>query len=322
MRRTTAALSAILLRLFPRDSSSSLATVVVTDAFGYRPIPTPSSSRRNRHHHHRTRRSTTGATAATRLDLFDPNMVDHATMMDMSSVVARSSLLLASSEVADVLGQLALLGSVGFGVYSGARDANWHYEYKAGNDAYAGGGDDGLSDVALLEVSPISVLEKVEESKSAPPVLAVVSAPDVDVVDEAPPVATKASSAAPVRSPPPVVPEPARASAPSEGILKSTEKAKEAVQRVGVQETKVRMSSKGGGGGGVVVVGASSSVGPSMSAPPPGEEVEKIEVAPVAVDDKKDGRGRIVQGITLVVAAGVVALVRNVVKAYLGRGML
>ena len=39
--------------------------------------------------------------------------------------------------------------------------------------------------------------------------------------------------------------------------------------------------------------------------------------------EKKDGRGgRVAKGLTLIAAAGLVALVRNVVKAYLGRGML
>jgi hypothetical protein len=134
----------------------------------------------------------------------------------------------------------------------------------------------------------------------------------VAVVAEAPPVAAKAK--APSVKPPPVVPEPAKATAPSEGILKSTEKAKEVVQKVGVKETKERMSSKG--------ASSLSSVGSSTPAQPPAAaEQKKTEVA--AITEKKDGGGgRVAKGITLIAAAGLVALVRNVVKAYLGRGML
>ena len=68
-----------------------------------------------------------------------------------------SSVSLASAEFADVIGQLALLGSVGFGMaYSKTIDPDWHYEYKVGND-YACSN----SDVGLLEVTPVSVLERV-----------------------------------------------------------------------------------------------------------------------------------------------------------------
>jgi len=42
----------------------------------------------------------------------------------------------------------------------------------------------------------------------------------------------------------------------------------------------------------------------------------------VAETKKPGGKRRIVKGVTLIVAAGAVAVARNVVKAYLGRGML
>jgi outer membrane biosynthesis protein TonB len=150
---------------------------------------------------------------------------------------------------------------------------------------------------------------KVEESTSAAPE----PEPEaVEVVAEVPPVAAKA----PAVKPPPVVPEPAKATAPSEGILKSTEKAKEVVQKVGVKETKERMSSK-------EASSSSSSVGSSTPAKPPAAAAEQKKAEVVAVTEKKDGRGgRVAKGLTLIAAAGLVALVRNVVKAYLGRGML
>ena len=70
------------------------------------------------------------------------------------------------------LGSLALLGSVGFGMaFSNVNDPDWSYEYKVGNDGHyvSGGGNRGnrsmtggtATDLALLEESPLSVMEKV-----------------------------------------------------------------------------------------------------------------------------------------------------------------
>lgn len=136
--------------------------------------------------------------------------------------------------------------------------------------------------------------------------VAVEPEPAVVVVVAATATATEAPVAEAVK-PPPIVPEPAKASAPSEGILKSAEKAKEVVQKKGVQETKERMNSRGS----------------SSSSPAEPKDTETTTSTEVVVTSKtKDGRGRIAKGVTLIVAAGIVALVRNVVKAYLGRGML
>ena len=145
----------------------------------------------------------------------------------------------------------------------------------------------------------------------------------VAVVAEVVPPVVAAKAKAPAVKPPPVVPEPAKATAPSVGILESTEKAKEVVQRVGVKETKERMSSKGASSPPSSSSSSSSSVGSSTPAKPPAAaEQKKAEVA--AITEKKDGSrgGKVAKGITLIAAAGLVALVRNVVKAYLGRGML
>ncbi len=61
---------------------------------------------------------------------------------------------------------MALLGSVGFGLaFSNLNDPNWSYEYKVGNDGHyvSGGGigGGGADDLALLEESPGSIMEKV-----------------------------------------------------------------------------------------------------------------------------------------------------------------
>ena len=114
----------------------------------------------------------------------------------------------------------------------------------------------------------------------------------------------------PEPSVPVVTAKPGKASIPSKELLASTEKAKAEVQKKGVQETKDKMSSKA-----------------SPPAPPAAVEEEKKEVAAVASTEvaetkKPGGKRRIVKGVTLIVAAGAVAVARNVVKAYLGRGML
>jgi hypothetical protein len=142
MRRSTAVISAVLMSL---SDDESLA--IVADAFGLRPSSSTLTSS------HRRRRQT-----SARLGLLDPNLVDSATIVMGSPP---PSFLLASSEVAEALGSLALLGSVGFGVFSGMRDPDFHYEYKVGNDAFVVGDGGVASDLALLEVSPIPILERV-----------------------------------------------------------------------------------------------------------------------------------------------------------------
>jgi hypothetical protein len=140
-----------------------------------------------------------------------------------------------------------------------------------------------------------------------------------------PPVVVAAKAKAPAVKPPPVVPEPARATAPSAGILESTEKAKEVVQKAGVKETKERMSSRGASSSSSSSSSpSSSSVGSSTPAKPPAAAAEQKKAEVAAITEKKDGSrgGKVAKGITLIAAAGLVALVRNVVKAYLGRGLL
>ena len=151
MRRSTAAISAVLLL----SLSDNQSLVTVTDAFGLR--PSSSSSTSTRHH----RRQTT----TTRLGLPDPILVESAAAaatVVVGSSSSSSPLLLAYSAGAEALGSLALLGSLGFGVFGGMRDPNFHYEYKVGNDGtFVGGGGGVASDLALLEVSPFPLLEEV-----------------------------------------------------------------------------------------------------------------------------------------------------------------
>ncbi len=56
-----------------------------------------------------------------------------------------------------MLGSLALLGSVGYGVMTGMKDEDWDYEYKAGNEEAVRKYGDGAADLAIIGVSPEEV---------------------------------------------------------------------------------------------------------------------------------------------------------------------
>jgi hypothetical protein len=77
-------------------------------------------------------------------------------------LVGDSSILQADivEGLVSTVGSLALLGSVGFGVFAGYKDDEWDYEYKPGNDEaskkYGAG-----ADLALIEVSPEEVAEDI-----------------------------------------------------------------------------------------------------------------------------------------------------------------
>lgn len=190
------------------------------------------------------------------------------------------------------LGQLALIGSVGLGVaYSNTNNKDWSYEYKVGNE---------LSDLAVLGESATSVMEKAEE-KVEKKEEAVKEEP-VAVAEEV--VAEPKKTAA---APPPVAkpPAPVKSNKPSKELLESAEKAKAAVQKKGVQETKDKMSSKA-----------------TPPAPVTEKKAEAASSTDVAETKKPGGKRRFAKGLTLIAAAGALALARNVVKAYLGRGML
>ena len=85
--------------------------------------------------------------SSSRLSLLPP--VDP--IFEASSSIVTSS----GGDLVEALGQLALLGSVGFGVAMGnINNPDWSYEYKVGNE-YSN------SDLAMIGESDTSVLEKV-----------------------------------------------------------------------------------------------------------------------------------------------------------------
>jgi hypothetical protein len=302
-------------------------------------------------------------TTTTRLEL---SFIDTTAffLLVSSSAIDSSSQLNSNEGLAEAVGTLALLSSVGMGVFgSKVTNPNWKYEYKTTGEK----NDDTHSVVSTLpptitttattttanemkEETKQSVRTaittndsmsqeakdvvgtKVEPITAAAAVAAAIAAGDRMVEDKKspdPPVVavakTKTTTTPPpvvAMKPPPIVPEQGKASIPSKEILQSTEIAKVEVQKVGVAETKERMSTK-----------SSLSSPPS---PPPLEEEEKHqqldnspsssssstdEVGVVGVPKRSRGK-KTVKGLSLLVAAGVVALARNVVKAYLGKGML
>lgn len=102
----------------------------------------------------------------------------------------------------------------------------------------------------------------------------------------------------------------------SDTVLKAAEVAKVEVQKKGVQETKEKMSSK--------TTTTTSSSATTTSAAQTKDEPEKSNNA--ATEAKKEvnkgTKQRLVKGTMLIAAAGAVAVARNVVKAWLGRGLL
>lgn len=270
-----------------------------SDAFS----PSPTTTRIRMQRTLSSRQTTTTTTTTT-------------TRLDLLAAMESSTVITSLEGIMEGLGSLALLGSVGFGMaFSNLNDPTWSYEYKVGNDGhYVSGGNGSMTtatsaDLALLEECPGSVMEKIEEefATAATPV----TGKDAAGVTKTEP--TNAAAAAVV-----VATAVESVKAPSKEILQSTEVAKAEVQKVGVQEVKERMSTK------VINTASSTSVNPSTSTPPAVADNQSssssMEVA--EGNETKNGKKAIAKGVSLILAAGIVAVVRNVVKAYLGRGLL
>jgi hypothetical protein len=274
-----------------------------------------------------------------------------------SSAIDSSSQLNSNEGLAEAVGTLALLSSVGMGVFgSKVTNPNWKYVYKTTGDknddthnvvasflpptittattttemkeettqlvlTTAITTNDSMSqeakEVVVTNVEPITAAaavaaiaagDRMVEDKKLPDPSVVVTVAKTKTTTTPPPLPVVAMK------PPPIVPEQGKASIPSKEILQSTEIAKVEVQKVGVAETKERMSTKS-----------------SLSSSPLEEEETKqqLDNSPSSSSTDKVGvvgipkRSRVkrsVKGLSLLLAAGVVALARNVVKAYLVRG--
>lgn len=211
-----------------------------------------------------------------------------------ASAIQSTSAVLSLGEFADTLGSLALLGSVGFGVaFSNSSQKDWSYEYKPGNE---------LSDLAVLGESPASVAEKNGKATTEAQREFFNQATTTASAVAAPPKKAPApkKAAAPKKGAPPKA-----AKAPSKELLESVEKANAQVKKVGIKETKSKMESKN-----------------SSSAPVKETAVASSSSTEVAETKTPGGKRRFAKGLTFIVAAGAVAVARNLVKAYLGKSML
>ena len=145
MKFSTPAASAVLL--------VSSASLMATNAF-VGPSSATSSLAQHRQPQPQHRQS---QSRLSLLPVVEPNAA-----LESASVLTS---MIDGSGVVDTLGSLALLGSVGFGVFMGkSNNKDWSYEYKPGNDAFSSDSGDS-SDLALLGESPTSVIEKVRNNE-------------------------------------------------------------------------------------------------------------------------------------------------------------
>jgi len=283
------------------------------------PRPHSSTTQTTHQFQQQSRVQTQQQTTSSALPLFpDPSTLESSTFLTSDLI----------DSFVNTVGSLALLGSVGFGVFTGMKDEDWEYEYKAGNEEaklkYGSNTDLALIGVSQEEVAEDMIKGQVTEAQKSffgkeDEATAAAEAPP----NEATPAQksffgkVKAAATPAPKEPKPsvsvVTAQPAKASNPSDTVLKATEVAKSEVQKKGVQETKQKMSSK-------------SAAATTTSTPPPAAAAEtKTEEVKSKVTEVKKEKGttrKLAKGATLIVAAGAVAVARNVVKAWLGRGML
>mmetsp|Transcript_5739 Transcript_5739/g.8581 ORF Transcript_5739/g.8581 Transcript_5739/m.8581 type:complete len:311 (+) Transcript_5739:114-1046(+) len=261
--------------------------------------------------------------SSSALPLFpDPSTLESSTLLTSDLI----------DSFVNTVGSLALLGSVGFGVFSGMKDEDWEYEYKAGNEEaklkYGSNADLALIGMSEAEVAEDMVKGQVTEAqksffgKKDEATAAVAPQKTTPPPNEATPAQksffgkVKAAATPAPKEPKPSVPvvtaQPAKASNPSDTVLKATEVAKSEVQKKGVQETKQKMSSKS--------ASAAATSTPSPAAETKTEEVKSKEVT--EVKKEKGNKRKLAKAATLVVAAGAVAVARNVIMAWLGRGIM
>lgn len=244
------------------------SAALLPEAIAFAPSPN--------HRRHQQRRHARTTLSLVPVDPTLANSVIDASLMGSSSIVT-------SNEVIDSLGSVALIAAMGLGLAGGKTGGKqeWNYKYTPTND---------LTGLGLLEETPATVVEKAAKTE-----------PEDEPVAEPEPEPEPVKAA--VETPPP--PPAPKVKPTSPKVLESVEIAKAEVQKVGVAETKEKMSSK--------TQAAAVNVAPTP------EEQPKKEVA----EAKKPGaKRRFAKGMGLIAAAVGVAVARNVIKAYLGRGVL
>ena len=125
---------------------ANAASVVVAFA---PPRPHSSTTQTTHQFQQQSRVQTQQQTTSSALPLFpDPSTLESSTLLTSDLI----------DSLVNTVGSLALLGSVGFGVFTGMKDEDWEYEYKAGNEeAKLKYGSN--ADLALIGVSQAEVAE-------------------------------------------------------------------------------------------------------------------------------------------------------------------
>jgi len=208
-----------------------------------------------------------------------------------SSSITTSNFI--DSLVSNVAG-LVLIAGVGAGVYSTALQEKQQELQKQLEELFDKETADDFAVPVAEEPKVVKEVKEVVTVTIEEPVAEVVG----EVVEEMSDIKGEVLATIPATISPPAPPT-------SEKVLKETEKAIAKVKAKGVEETKEKIAK-----------GFNESI---LSTPSPEPVVEKEEVAKV---EKSPGtKKKIAQGVTLIVAAVGVAVARNVIKAWLGRGM-
>ncbi|KAL7482744.1 hypothetical protein ACHAW6_008409 [Cyclotella cf. meneghiniana] len=200
------------------------------------------------------------------------------------------------------VGGLVLIAGVGAGVYSSALEEK-HMELQKNMEKQLEEffdketAEDFAVPVVEKPAKAIEVQEIVEEA-AAVEAIADTVAEVVEKVEEVVEEMGDITGEVLAALPPPVP-------VTSEKVLKETEKAIAEVKAKGVEETKEKMRFN------------ESALSPSISPEPVAETKKEVAKTEKDAGTKK----KIAQGVTLIVAAVGVAVARNAIKAWLGRGL-
>jgi len=228
----------------------------------------------------------------------DPALANEMTNLVIESAFSSSSITTSNfiDSLVSSVGGLVLVAGVGAGVYSTVLEEKHMELQKQLNEFFdKETADDFAVPVAVEPAKVVEVKESVEESsKAAEETVSEVVETGDELVEEMGDITGEVLAALP----PPV-------SVTSEKVLKETEKAIAEVKAKGVEETKEKMRFN------------ESALSPSISSEPVAETKNEVTKTEKDAGTKK----KIAQGVTLIVAALGVAVARNAIKAWLGRGL-
>ncbi|KAL3780101.1 hypothetical protein HJC23_005968 [Cyclotella cryptica] len=236
----------------------------------------------------------------------DPTMANEMTNLVTESAFSSSSITTSNfiDSLVSSVGGLVLIAGVGAGVYSTALEEKHMELQKQLNEFFdKETADDFAVPVAEEPAKVVEFKENVKESiESAEEAVAgkVEEATEAvaEVVEEVVEEMGDITGEVLATLPPPVP-------VTSEKVLKETEKAIAEVKAKGVEETKEKMRFNES----------------ALSPPTPSEPVAEPKKEVAKTEKDAGTKKKVAQGVTLIVAAVGVAVARNVIKAWLGRGL-